>query len=67
MTGLVTSGSDDLSGKMVLPDGQETRFTARKTGSYEEAPKKDSPAEKEAPVMIPLSYPNVGYGYRSLL
>ncbi|UCE68161.1 MAG: amidohydrolase family protein [Flavobacteriaceae bacterium] len=66
MTGLVTSGSDDLSGKIVLPDGQETRFTARKTGSYEEAPKKDSPAEKEAPVMIPLSYPNVGYGYRSL-
>ncbi|MEJ2584841.1 MAG: amidohydrolase family protein [Robiginitalea sp.] len=66
MTGLVRSGTDNLSGKLVLPNGREARFTARKTGPYEESAKKGGEKESNTPEMIPLSYPNVGYGYRNL-
>jgi imidazolonepropionase-like amidohydrolase len=66
MTSLVRRDSDALSGKIVLPDGRESTFTAGKTGAYE--PKKGKAGEKEktAPEMVPLNYPNVGYGYRNL-
>jgi imidazolonepropionase-like amidohydrolase len=66
MTGLVQADSDNLGGKIVLPDGRETRFNAQKTAIFEA--KSDTSAEKEkgAPEMIPLSYPNVGFGYREL-
>ncbi|MFZ9002835.1 MAG: amidohydrolase family protein [Robiginitalea sp.] len=66
MTGLVRADSDNLSGKLVLPDGRETRYTARKTASHEENQKKSEATVKKAPEVVPLSYPNVGYGYREL-
>ncbi|MDX1332906.1 MAG: amidohydrolase family protein, partial [Robiginitalea sp.] len=66
MTGLVRSGSDNLTGKLVLPDGRDTRFTARKTGPHKEGGKKDKETDATAPQMVPLSYPNVGFGYRQL-
>jgi imidazolonepropionase-like amidohydrolase len=47
---------------MVLPDGEETRFTARKTGDFKAETKK-SDSKKSVPELLPLSYPNVGYGY----
>jgi len=61
-TALVEASSDNLNGKMVLPDGRETRFTARKTGDFK-AETKESDSEKSVPELLPLSYPNVGYGY----
>ena len=66
MTGLVRGDSDNLSGKLVLPDGRETPFTAQKTASYQPPEAKKGAADKKAPRVIPLSYPNVGYGYRTL-
>jgi len=66
MTGLVQSGADNLTGKLVLPDGRDTRFTARKTGPHKEGEKKDKDTDATAPEMVPLSYPNVGFGYRQL-
>ncbi len=61
-TALVDKGSDNLSGKLILPDGRETRFTARKTGAFTPEAKKEE-GSKSAPELLPLSYPNVGYGY----
>ncbi len=60
-TGRVVSASNVISGKLLLPNGTESNFTARKTGEFssEEEKKKDS----EAPKVVPITYPNVGYGY----
>ena len=67
MSGLVRKDSENLTGKLVLPDGRETRFTARKTAAFqEEKAKKDKDGEPASPEMVPLSFPNVGYGYREL-
>lgn len=65
MTGLTRGDSEDLSGKLVLPDGRETRFTARKTGAFK-APEKKGDEKPKAPERVPMSYPNVGFGYRTL-
>ena len=66
LTARVSKSSDNLKGKAVLPNGRETRFTARKTGDMEsaESAKKEDAAPK--PEIMPVTYPNVGYGYQSL-
>lgn len=61
-TGLVTD-SDNISGKLVLPNGSESTFMATKTASFEAKEKKKS--EKSAPELMQLTHPNVGYGYKS--
>lgn len=66
MTGLVQEATDNLSGKIVLPDGRDSRFNARKTTPFEPKSNNDNAREKEVAGLIPLSYPNVGYGYRNL-
>ena len=66
MTGLVQSDSDNLTGKLVLPDGRDTRFLAQKTAPFKKGEKKDAKADASPPEMVPVSYPNVGYGYRQL-
>ncbi len=63
MTGAVTKGSDNLSGRLLLPDGSESFFTAVKKSEFEAKDKKDTAAE--APAVMPVTFPNVGYGYTS--
>lgn len=63
MTARVRENSDFLQGAAVLPGGAETRLTARKTGPFDDTGKKENDKEEAAPVLLPLSYPNVGYGY----
>ncbi len=64
MTGLIDQNVEDLSGKAVLPDGSETTFKAVKTSPFSEKDidKKDG----EIPEMVAVTYPNVGYGYKSI-
>tara|TARA_R100000306_G_scaffold12608_1_gene15164 strand:+ start:1293 stop:4256 length:2964 start_codon:yes stop_codon:yes gene_type:complete len=63
-TGIVPKQGDDFSGKLVAPDGSESDFTAvRQKGS---ASKEDSEKKKdktEKPEIVPITYPNIGYGY----
>jgi len=66
MTGLVRSDSDDLSGRIVMPDGSEANFSAQKTADFKAGGEKGGKKKAAAPEMIPLSYPNVGFGYREL-
>ena len=55
---------ESLQGKAVLPDGRETAATARQTKGFSPPQPKE---ETETPVtLLPLSFPNVGYGYASL-
>lgn len=61
MTGAVTKGSDNLSGRLVLPDGSESFFTAVSKSAFEEKDKKDR--DTVAPTVMPVTFPNVGYGY----
>ena len=62
MTGAIANTSDNLSGLLVLPNGTETQFTATKSKAFEEKEDKDDKA-KDAPKVMPVMYPNVGYGF----
>lgn len=62
MTGAVLKNADNLKGLLVLPNGTETQFTATKSKAFEAKDEKGADA-KEAPKMMPVTYPNVGYGF----
>jgi len=62
MTARVTK-EDVISGRLILPDGTETSFNAVKK-EREETPEKDSKKDATAsPTIMPVTYPNIGYGY----
>jgi imidazolonepropionase-like amidohydrolase len=63
MTGAVTANSDALSGRLVLPDGSEGFFTANKKSGFEEKDKKN--AVSNAHEIMPVTYPNIGYGFKT--
>ncbi|MBT8239205.1 MAG: amidohydrolase family protein [Croceitalea sp.] len=64
MTGRVSKKADDLSGKLVLPNGTESTFRATKTANFEEKAKKET-EEAESPELVSITYPNIGYGYKT--
>lgn len=61
MTGLVTA-DDNLSGKLILPNGNESSFKAIKTSAFEDK-EKDEEGATSSPEMVGLTYPNVGFGF----
>ena len=61
MTGLVSKNTENITGKLVLPNGNETTFNAIKTKSFEE--KEKEAKAKDKPELVALTYPNIGYGY----
>lgn len=63
MTALVVPTSDNIGGRLVLPNGKEATFNAIKTKTFTE--KESEKKDKEAPVVVPVTYPNVGHGYAS--
>ena len=65
MTGLVNKTSDNISGKLVLPNGNESIFTALKTSDFTAAEKDENNAS-DAPEMVGVTYPNVGFGVTTL-
>ena len=64
MTGVVAPNSDNISGKLVLPNGNESTFVATKTGDVDK--KNKDKKENSTPELLPITYPNVGYGYTTL-
>ncbi len=68
MTGLVMESSDDIGGKVALPNGNDGQFNARKTAPFkasEKEEKKDKP-EAKAPELVPVTFPNIAYGYSAI-
>lgn len=63
MTARVTSGEDNLKGRLLLPNGGDGSFTAIRTEGPTEKSKEDEDTSKVAPKVMPVTYPNVGYGY----
>ncbi len=63
MTARVTSGEDILKGRLLLPNGGDGSFTATRTEGPSEKSKDDTETSSEAPKIMPLTYPNVGFGY----
>lgn len=62
MTGAVLPTTDNLSGRLILPNGTQSQFTANKTKSFEEKEKKET-SETTSPKIMPVTFPNVGYGF----
>lgn len=60
---LITEGTENIKGRVTLPNGSESSINIRKTASFEEKIKKN--ATTNTPKLMPLSYPNVGYGYKA--
>lgn len=61
MTGLVNQNSDSISGRLVLPNGNESSFNAVKTSPFSSDKKEDK--KTDAQEMVGVTYPNVGFGY----
>ncbi|WP_318342654.1 amidohydrolase family protein [Flagellimonas baculiformis] len=61
MIARVVPGSNTISGKMVLPNGNETTASLTKSSPFEE---KSENKSAEKPELVALSYPNVGFGYK---
>ena len=66
MTGLAKPNAADIEGRLILPTGKEASFVATKIpkAKEKEKSKKKSPA-KTTPELLPITYPNVGYGYKA--
>ncbi|WP_291960064.1 amidohydrolase family protein [Maribacter sp.] len=62
MIGAVTEASDNLAGRLVLPDGTESQFTATKLKSFTETEAEKNNNEPAIKVM-PVTFPNLGYGF----
>lgn len=65
-TARILNASDAITGSGVLPDGSEKTFTANKTGDIDAEAKSAENKKGDTPVVMPLTFPNVGYGYAAL-
>lgn len=65
MKGLVTSTSDNFSGRLILPSGEETSFNATKTGDFQKKDEDGSEQESIVDKLMQVTYPNIGYGNTS--
>ncbi|MDX1277970.1 amidohydrolase family protein [Oceanihabitans sediminis] len=54
-----------LSGKAILPNGNETSFYAKRAES-KEVSEEDKKEEKDTPKVFPITYPNEAYGFKTL-
>ncbi|MGB5819361.1 MAG: amidohydrolase family protein [Saonia sp.] len=64
MKGLVDA-SGNLKGEARLPNGDKTTFKASKTDPFSEK-NKGNKKDDGTPEMVSITYPNVGYGYKSV-
>ncbi len=66
-TAIIKKDTDNISGKLLLPNGRETTFTAiKKEVSEEEKDEKKEENTTEEIEIVPLTYPNVGYGFKEI-
>lgn len=64
MTGIVSQTSDNLSGRLILPNGTESTFTATKTKDFES--KKSDKKDEKTPETVAITFPNLAFGNSSL-
>ncbi|MCH2488665.1 MAG: amidohydrolase family protein [Flavobacteriales bacterium] len=61
-TGIIPRDGENFSGRLLLPDGSESSFSAVKKGKADASEEKEKKKDGK-PKVLPLTYPNVGYGY----
>lgn len=54
-----------LVGKAVMPNGSELGFTAKKETDKEDTKKENKDKEAKIPETVPVTYPNMAYGFTS--
>ena len=64
MTSIVTNTSDNLNGRLILPNGLASSFSATKTKAFET--KQKDKKEESTPETVALTYPNMAFGHNSL-
>lgn len=64
MTGLVSNTSDNIKGRLMMPNGNESSFTALKTSGFTSKANKEE-EKTNSPELVNITYPNVGFGYAS--
>jgi imidazolonepropionase-like amidohydrolase len=65
MNSLVAKASDNIKGKLILPNGNESTFNALKTSAFS-SDKKDEKKLDAAPEVMAVTYPNLAYGFNTL-
>ncbi|MDC6350912.1 amidohydrolase family protein [Zeaxanthinibacter sp. PT1] len=61
-TALVPAKGKSISGRIVLPDGDESSFTATRSGDLTSEDEKETEKDSK-PEVVSITYPNVGYGF----
>lgn len=64
-TGIVPKQGEIITGKLVLPNGLESNFVATRVGDASEKEKDKKEDEDSNRQIMPLTYPNIGYGFVS--
>ncbi|MFK7814331.1 MAG: amidohydrolase family protein, partial [Maribacter sp.] len=64
MTGLVNKASDNIKGKLTLPSGNESTFSAIKTSAFT-SDKKNDKKDDATPKIMAVTYPNIGFGVKT--
>jgi len=65
MTGLVSEASDNINGKLILPNGNESTFKAIKTAAFTSNKEDEMKADTVSEVIMAVTYPNIGYGTKT--
>jgi imidazolonepropionase-like amidohydrolase len=61
---IISKEGSHFSGKIVLPNGLETTFTAMRTGdATKDGDDSEEKKKGEKPEIVAITYPNVGYGF----
>lgn len=63
-TGRIPEKGNSFKGRLVTPNGNESSFTATMTAPFSDAEKKED-TQETAPEIVPVTYPNVGYGFKT--
>jgi imidazolonepropionase-like amidohydrolase len=61
-TAIVPKTGTNFSGRLIVPNGSESSFNATMSSSVENK-KQDSEEDSKVPEIVPITYPNVGYGF----
>ncbi|MDG1528317.1 MAG: amidohydrolase family protein [Polaribacter sp.] len=63
--GNLNAPQNGFSGKVIDEKGNESSWTATKTSTNKKKSTKKKKSNSTAPVVMPITYPNVGYGFTS--
>ena len=65
-TAIITKENDNFSGRLILPNGLESTFSATKKASEASEKEEEKKKTSDKAELVPLTYPNVGYGFSEL-